>query len=464
MTATTAAPAPAPPRIASRDGPPTIPPAGVPLAFLAAAGVGLIGFGCGLAVVGPTAAEAPQSPEVVATVHLAVLAFLSTAVLGAMHQFVPVISGRRLRSVRLAVLTATLFVPGPWLIALGFASAHPRLVTSGGLVTSLGILLAVVNLSGPLSERGKGTPLTGLRWALAFLVATAAFGVTYALDREYGWFVLLPDRVLAHAHLGLIGWLGLAYAAVAEKLWPMFLLAHRPNARSGALAVRLLPLGATAVAVGLMLSSVLVVTVGAVAVGAGATAHLTSLGGVLRHRRRPLELLHAFVLTSAACLLVAAGAAASQLAPLSYTWHSRLAVVETAALISWLGLAVIGHAHKIVPFIAWSTLRARGITTGPDGSPLLFAHLFHHPTARATFGAATAGVLALLAGGLTGTGALVRIAGVLIGTAGVLAVANLGLGPLRLLVQPAGEAGPTATIPTPAPGGRRQHDAAATAP
>ncbi|MEI2700350.1 MAG: hypothetical protein V9E94_19215, partial [Microthrixaceae bacterium] len=61
--------------------------------------------------------------------------------------------------------------------------------------------------------------------AVIYLVATAAFGVTYAFDRSNFWFELLSHRVLAHAHLGLIGWLGLAYVSVAEKLWPMFLLA-----------------------------------------------------------------------------------------------------------------------------------------------------------------------------------------------------------------------------------------------
>jgi len=173
--------------------------------------------------------------------------------------------------------------------------------------------------------------------------------------------------------------------------------------------------------------------VGGVVTALGATAHLTSLGGVVRHRRRPLELLHAFVLTSAACLLVAAGAAAAQLAPLDYTWRSRLTTLEVAALVSWLGLAVIGHAHKIVPFVAWSSLKSRGVSTGPGGGPLLFADLFHHPTARATYGAATAGVAAVLSGAATGNGAVLRIAGILLAAAGVLAVANLGLGPLRVV-------------------------------
>ena len=103
--------------------------------------------------------------------------------------------------------------------------------TLGGLAT---VLLAAWNLSGPLAGHDGGLPLTGLRLSVGFLVVTVVFGVVYAFDRQTGWFPLLPNRVLAHAHLGLLGWLGLTYVSVAEKLWPMFLLAHRPRARAGA--------------------------------------------------------------------------------------------------------------------------------------------------------------------------------------------------------------------------------------
>jgi hypothetical protein len=425
---------PAPPVAAPVGaGPPSVPPAGVPLTFLAAAGVGLVGFGAGLTFVAPTAAVAPSAPKVVATVHLAVLAFLSTAVLGALHQFTPVITARPLRSARAGYATAALFVPGAWTIAAGFAAGHPRVVSVGGALASCGVVLAVWNLSGPLSARGKGTSVTGLRWAVAFFVATAGFGVTYALDRHEGWFGLLPHRVLAHAHLGLLGWLGLAYVAVAEKLWPMFLLAHRPAARTGAVAVRLVPAGAAVLAAGLLLPSRGVATVGGVAVAVGLGAHLGSLAGVLRHRRRPLELLHAFVLASAASLVLAAASGVlAGLAPLGVDGRLRLTSTEVAALIGWLGLAILGHTHKIVPFIAWSGLRGRGVTTGPDGAPLLFAHLFDHTAARVTFALAGLGVAALVTGTATGTPALLRVAGGALAAAGALALANLGLGPHRI--------------------------------
>jgi hypothetical protein len=413
-------------------GPPTVPPAAVPLTFLTAAAVGLTGFGVAFVSVAPTAVVSPSTPKVVAAVHLCMLAFLSTAVLGAMHQFAPVISARALRSSRVAYATAALFVPSVWLLAWGFATGHPGVVSACGAGAFVGIALAVWNLSGPLAAHGKGTPVLGLRIALGFLVLTAAFGVTYAFDREAFWFDLLPRRVLAHAHLGLLGWLGVAYVAVAEKLWPMFLLAHRPSTGSGDWAVRLLPTGALLLAVGLLVPSKVVAVAGGIIVGAGVAAHLVSLASVIHSRRRPLELLHAFVLASACSLVVAAVAGAlAGLASVGVEWRIRLTSIEVMALAGWLTLAIVGHAHKIVPFIAWSRLRARGVTTGPDGAPLLFAHLFHHPSARFAFVLAVTGVAAALVGLAAAIPNVVRVGGVSLAATGALVLTNLASGPLR---------------------------------
>jgi hypothetical protein len=86
-----------------------------------------------------------------------------------------------------------------------------------------------------------------------------------------------------------------------------------------------------------------------------------------------------------------------------------------------------------VPFIAWSSLRARGVTTGPDGKPLLFAHLLHHPTARVTFVAAVTGIAAVLIGLATATSAVVRVGGVALAATAALALTNLATGPPRAI-------------------------------
>jgi hypothetical protein len=153
---------------------------------------------------------------------------------------------------------------------------------------------------------------------------------------------------------------------------------------------------------------------------------------VVRHRRRSLELLHGFLFASAAFLVVAlALGAAAALAAVEPAERSRLVTAEVAALTAWLGLAVVGHAHKIVPFIAYTALRARGVNTGPTGRPLLFGDLFHHGTARLTLVAASAGFATTLAGILAESPATVAAGGAAIALTGALVTANLASGPRR---------------------------------
>jgi hypothetical protein len=411
----------------------TVPPAAVPLGFLAAGGVGLWAFGLAVWFAADRVVDAPATSGAVSAVHVGVLAFLTTAVLGAAHQFAPVVGRRPLRSVAVARLTLAGMVAAAWMLSSGFAHGPESLVAAGGVIGAVTVLLAAWNLSGPLASRDGGLPVIGLRLSIAFLVITVAFGVVYAFDRQTGWFPLLPNRVLAHAHLGLIGWLGLTYIAVAEKLWPMFLLSHRPRARAGAWAVGLLAAGTPVLAAGLLIAVPLLAWPGGIAVGAGLACHLVSLATVVRHRRRPLELLHGFVIASAVFLVVAVAAGATAaLADLGSADRSRLVAAEVAALVAWLGLAVVGHAHKIVPFIAYTALRARGVSTAPSGRPLLFGDLYHRGVARATLAAAATGFAAAVLGILIASPTTLAAGGITISLTGALATINLASGPRRV--------------------------------
>ncbi len=423
-----------PPSVMAMNPTLNVPPAWLPLGFMAAAGTGLIGFGLALMVTAPTAVMYPRASHVIAAVHFGVLAFLSAAVLGALHQFGPVVGGLPLRSIKAGVITGVLFIPGAWIIPFGFATGRNGVIQIGGVLATTAVCIAAWNVSRPLSASGKGAPIVGLRLAVTYLVLTAAFGVTYAFDRQHFWFPLLSHRVLAHAHLGLLGWLGLAYVAVAEKLWPMFLLSHRPHAREGERAVWLVGAGAPLLTVGLLFAWAPVTLVGGLLVLAGLGFHLASLTSVIRHRRRNLELLHGFVLASAVCLVTAMviGVIAA-VVPLDPEIRGRLVAAEVLSLILWLTLAVLGHAHKIVPFISWNRLRDRGIMKGRDGRPLLFAHLVEPFVAKVTFLVAVAGAALGVVGLLSSVSVLVRSAGVLLASAGVLALVNLISGPIRMI-------------------------------
>ncbi len=410
----------------------TTPPASVPLAFLATAGLGLIGFGFVTWFAADRSVVSPTHSGVVSNVHMGVLTFLTVGVLGALHQFAPVVGGRKLRSVPVAWITYATMVSAAWIMPNGFAHGPEYLVATGGVLGSIAVLLAAWNLSGPLSSRTGGVPLVGLRLSVSYLVVTVGFGVTYAFDRTEGWFGLLPHRVLAHAHLGLLGWLGLTYVSVAERLWPMFLLAHRPSQRSGAWAVGLLSGGTAVLATGLLIGNKPIAIVGGAIVIGGIAAHLTSLVGSVKHRRRGLELLHWFLFVSAGFLVTAVvlGVIAG-LVPMSTVHLSRVVSAEVASLIAWLSLAIIGHVHKIVPFISFAALRAKGIRNNRSGKPLLFGDLYTKWAGWVTLGSSGTGFAVIITGLLVSSAAVVAIGGGLIVVAGTVVCANLSVGPMR---------------------------------
>lgn len=407
-----------------------VPPPSVPLSFLAAAGAGLAGLGLAVWFAADHVVTAPRFPGVVSAVHVGVLAFLTMAVLGALHQFAPVVGRRPLRSVAAARVTFVALLACVWLLPNGFAHGPEWLVPTAGLTGLVAVSLAAWNLSRPLSADDGGIPVLGLRLSVAFLLATVIFGVVYAFDRQTGWFPLLSNRVLAHAHLGLLGWLGLTYVSVAEKLWPMFLLAHRPSARTGAIAVGLIAAGVSFLTPGLLLAIPVLSWMGSLLVAAGLVAHLVSLASCVKHRRRRLELLHAYLFTSAAFLVMAmAIGAAAGILDVSPAMRGRLVTAEVAALVAWLGLAVLGHAHKIVPFISYTALRTRGYTKTADGRPLLFGDLFAHAPARVTLAVGGFGFTAILTGILATSAQIVAIGGVALTVTATIAVVNLATGP-----------------------------------
>ncbi|SRR5579875_5897 len=416
--------------------PAAVPPPVVPLSFLVAASVGLIGCGAAWIWAARTAAVDPTADPVVAAVHLGVLATLSTGVLGALHQFTPVVTQRPLRSLALARVSLMSWLAAAWLLPLGVATEHEGVVEAGGGLAACAIAIIVTNLSKPLAVRGKGPPVTGLRFALAGFVATACFGLLYVADRRGNWFDLTGHVVTAHAMVGLFAWLGLTYVSVAEKLWPMFFLAHVPKRAYGRIAVWAVPIGVALLAPGMLTGARALGAVGAVVVAGGVGAHLASLLAHVRYRRRRADLHLLFVTTSALCLVVGAGLGISAVFVLPHQHH--LGVALTAAGIAawggWLLETLVGHAHKVVPFIGWSAIRARGIVRSSSGRPLLFADLYDHTWAAITYGLVTTAVLMLCIGLATSLPIATAFGGGLFVATGFVVATNLSVAPIRMLV------------------------------
>ena len=413
-----------------------VPPPSVPLAYMGAAVVGLIGCGVALVLSRFYAVTDPTNDHVVGAAHFAMLATLSMGILGAMHQFTPVITQRPLRSVRLSRATFVSWLLGAWLLPIGFITQREVVVEGGGGCAALAVGLFVFNIAPPLAARGKGPAATGLRLAVIGFSLTACFGVVYVIDRRSQWFDLSGHVVLAHACIGLLAWLGLTYLSVSEKLWPMFMLAHVPGRHLSAwLSIWSLFVGVAFLSPGLLLSITWLALAGALLVVIGLAAHLYSLFTYLRHRRRGRDLHQWFVLGASVWMIVGVILAAVGSELMTHDHHRGVAFVAASvtAIAGWLLVALVGHSYKIVPFIVWSALRARGISRNATGSALAFADLFNHTWSTLDFAIVNVGVAALCLGFVTSTSSLIIVGGVSLVITALITGANLSWRPVKLL-------------------------------
>ncbi len=410
------------------------PPPSIPLTFFSLALAGLVACGVALSLTSSAAVVDPTQDPVIAAAHLGMLATLSMGVLGAIHQFVPVLTQCPLRSVPLARFTFASWLLGSWLLPIGFASGVEALVEVGGVCAALAIAFLVVNLWTPLGVHGKGAPVTGLRIAIAGLAATGAFGGVYVADRSGAWFDLSGHLLLAHASIGLLAWLGLTYASVSEKLVPMFLLSHAPKEqRAGTVAVLAIPIGVLLLSPSLLFGVSALGWAGGAVVIVGLGAHVVSLANKVRHRRRPADLYLAFVATAEVAMVSGVALAIGAAIEIGHNHHFgvALAAAAVAAGGGWLLIALLGHLYKIVPFVLWQKLRALGLRTNVHGRQLVFGDLYDHRLAVASYLLAAAGVASASLGFAISSSDLLGAGGTLLAGAGVATVGNLSVVPWK---------------------------------
>ena len=351
-------------------------------AMFAAALVNL-GLGLSLAVLGLAWPAVPATaPVSLAMVHLLTLGWLTLLMFGALFQFVPVITGRKLPGQVLPLLTLIGIEAGLALMVGGFCALGrlawaARLLPVGGGVVIVALGLGATALLVPLAAK-RPAPLSA-RFVLAglgFLLLTVLLGLSAALALTVpalGTVLapLLGQGVAYHALGGIGGWLTLTAVGVSYELLPMFMLAPHDRGRLGA-AVLWTATGGFLLA---FLAGVgtTVWHAGAIAAAeqAGRIAILAALGlylaDVVRlyrsRRRRQIELhnraaLGAFGALGLALPLAVAAVATDRLAALAPSLVLLL-------LLGWLSGLGLTQLYKIVAFLSWLSRYGGRLGRGP---------------------------------------------------------------------------------------------------
>ena len=323
-----------------------------------------------------------RAPATLIGVHLVAIGWLSLLMLGALYQFVPVITNTRLYSQRLPLYSLIAIVSGLAGMLVGFlALAGAGFLASvwlpiGGSLVLTGFVLAAINIAATL-WRARPLPLPAgfVAFGLGFLLLTGliglGFALTFALARPPDFLVALTGGGLSlHIAAGLSGWFTLTVMGVSYRLLSMFMLAPDEPRRS-TYAALILVVGGLVLLVGAGLGGMWAgVTlgwgkaIGAALAGLGAVFYLADIVQFYRTRnRRHLELNS---ITAAAALgLITLALAAGALAA---AWG---ALDRFAGAIGYLfifgGLTGLGlsQLYKVVPFLTWLEVFGSKLGKGP---------------------------------------------------------------------------------------------------
>ena len=331
----------------------------VPFALPASYFVAALGFLAAVGLMLPVIAEHLAAgrylhPQVVGVVHLITLGWLTLSIMGALCQLFPVTLGTPLYSVRIAVATLVLYVPGVMVFAIGLFTGRLNLAIGAATAFASALLLFSYNAYRTLF---RGTNRDLAWWALAvafgFLLATIAFGASLAINLKTAH--LGPGRITAlaiHVHVAVAGWVGLVIMAVGRRLLPMFLLSHGTHERPLRIAIITTATGAGLLALFHRMMTPLLFDVAAVLLIIGCGALVIQIAGYLHTRHRPqLDPGLRLVLSGAAFIVLAAllgtGIIISDAG-------ARLVTAYGVALLGGLLLFVAGHHYKILPFLLWN--------------------------------------------------------------------------------------------------------------
>ncbi len=323
-----------------------------------------------------------DAPQTVSTVHLALLGIAGMAMVGALFQMLPVVAGAPIRAARYHARwihafmgLGTLMLSGAFYFALP-AMLHPALAL---LLGSLGFvaflifskLLKVENKTA--SVKGMMAAIAGLGIGLLFALLTtlAFFGVDAGFD--------IADLRSIHLHFMLFGWIATLIMAVAFQVIEMFYVTPPyPKALRDWLPVSILGLLVLQIPVTAALPAYTGWIDGVVALLLLSFAVMTLM--LLAKRKRPIADATVKLWRTGLTSLIA-----SVLFYLIYTFTSDAHVFAMAGILfAVFALSIIfAMSYKIVPFLVWFHLNAKGVMETPMMGDVIpakraMAHLWIH--------------------------------------------------------------------------------------
>lgn len=345
------------------------------------------------------------APTTLVAVHLTTIGWMTLLMLGALHQFVPVITNHQLASDQAPATSLTIILIGLGFMLFGFLNLPGGLLALplgdlglpiGGSIVIIGALISIVNLAITLwRSRPLGLPSLYVSVALGFFLVTLAMGTSLALlltdpgVLSPGFLTILANGLPLHLLAGIGGWFTLIALGVGIKLLSMFSLAPEERGLPGHLAFYLTTVGMSvawlANVVGTALGSVAWLSgtsdIGWLSTAVGVGIYLVDMVDMYHHRRRKELELNA----SMAPLALGMFGGAMILGAIVWVfglWDRGAPAVIYLLLYGWLGGLGLTQLFKIVPFLTW--LERYGRRLGRGAVPRV-QDLVNEPEARPAY-------------------------------------------------------------------------------
>ncbi len=334
------------------------PALGLPFRYFAAGLVFLALFSLLLPFNGKLFLGSFKMPGLLAMVHILTLGWITTTILGAAFQLVPVALQVGLHSERLANALLPFYLAGVGTLLLALWRFQGTWLIVGASLLLLAALAYLYLMARTLARVRRWDVVAA---HVAASVACAAMipilGLLLALNNRTGFLGMAYLATLkSHLLLAVLGYVSLLILGVSYKLVGMFTLAEDLLPERLAWAEFALTLGGLA---GLSLAFYLPALrwlgwLGGLAFLAGVGLFASILSRLYRRRRRRrFDINTPFTQTGVALFIVtllAAGLGLTGWVPLPATWWPAIGWL---LLLGWVGQIMVGQMYKIVPFLTW---------------------------------------------------------------------------------------------------------------
>jgi hypothetical protein len=292
-------------------------------------------------------------PRVLAVMHSLTLGWISLTMIGVLYRYVPTLTKQPVRWPWLGRLQVATFITGVvGMVAHFWIGRLNGMAWSAGFVFLSIILLLVLLLPLLLRASQYDATLIGISTALFSFLGVAVLGLMDAIDKVHpfiGGSVL--SNIAAHAHLAVLGWVGLTICAVSYRMIAAFALPEVLFPRPARLQVLSLSVIVPLLVVALLARSTLDMPL-AVAAAASVLWYVVIVLRLLRTRRMPLDwsIRHVQAAMVHLCIAVVCGLAFVFEVDVESAVGTHLAVAYgVLALLGWVSNFIIGVGSRLAP-------------------------------------------------------------------------------------------------------------------